>query len=117
MKCAHLTVGRPSTLHFLFIGSSIAFIHFPIADRGVPTSRIETMSFLRDVERLLSEEKNIVIHCRQGVGRSAMIAALLLVNNGAKVEDAFEQIQIARGCEVPDTVEQKDWVIRFAESI
>lgn len=46
-----------------------------------------------------------------------MIAACILVLQGFLVEKAFEKIVMARGCEVPDTKEQIDWVRMFAKKI
>jgi protein-tyrosine phosphatase len=59
----------------------------------------------------------VVIHCRQGVGRSALIAACVLVLRGVSVEKVFDLIENARGCSIPDTEEQRDWVNQFAESL
>ena len=89
---------------------SIEFRTFPIADRSVPQSR---ESFLREVEALharLLAGKNVAIHCRQGIGRSAMLAAALLIASGIPPDDAFHRIETARGRPVPDTREQREWI-------
>jgi protein-tyrosine phosphatase len=65
---------------------------------------------------MLQNCTNIVIHCRAGVGRSALIAACLLTQAGLAAEAAFQRIGAARGCVVPDTAEQKQWVARFAST-
>lgn len=61
--------------------------------------------------------KSVAIHCRQGVGRSALVAACVLVLRRVLVNEAFEKIEEARGCAVPDTEEQRAWVSQFAESL
>jgi protein-tyrosine phosphatase len=66
---------------------------------------------------LLKEGRGVVVHCRQGVGRSALIAACVLVLSGVSVNKAFELIENARGCSVPDTEEQRKWVVQFAEGL
>jgi protein-tyrosine phosphatase len=91
----------------------IAFLSFPIPDRNIPSSIMATQKFVQQLMNFLSERKTFVIHCRQGIGRSSMIAACVLVKNGLSVGDAFEKIARARGCPVPDTQEQCDWVGRF----
>jgi protein-tyrosine phosphatase len=91
----------------------IAFHSFPIPDRQVPGSLPATRRFVGQLASLLSEGKNLVIHCRQGIGRSSMIAACAFVGQGYSVADAFTLIELARGCQVPDTQEQRDWVRRF----
>ncbi len=55
----------------------------------------------------MTEGKHIAIHCRIGIGRSAMIAAATLVALGEAIERAFALVQEARGYEVPDTSEQR----------
>jgi protein-tyrosine phosphatase len=54
------------------------------------------------------------VHCRQGIGRSSLVAACVLVISGESPQSAFEHIERARGRSVPDTAEQKEWVTSFA---
>ncbi len=89
------------------------FLRFAIADRGVPNSSKATMETIRNVEEKLKAGKNVLIHCRQGIGRSGLLAACLLGTEGLSSEAAFSRIAAARGAPVPDTVQQKDWVDRF----
>lgn len=44
-----------------------------------------------------------------------MMAACVLVSLGEEPDTAFERIARARGCPVPDTAEQREWVLRFAD--
>ncbi len=92
----------------------IRFISFPVPDRGTPGSGEEFPSLVRGLLCVLNEGKSVAVHCRQGVGRSALLAACLLVASGGKTENAFRQISGARGCVVPDTEDQKEWVKAFA---
>ena len=48
------------------------------------------------------------------IGRSALIAASLLVLAGLAPDEALQRIQIARGAPVPETTAQRDWIARFA---
>jgi protein-tyrosine phosphatase len=93
----------------------IQFISFPFADRGVPPSAADAVRLVRKLEDLVADGKAVAIHCRQGVGRSAVVAACVLAAQGAQPKVAFELIAKARGCPVPDTPEQRAWVERFAE--
>jgi protein-tyrosine phosphatase len=95
----------------------ITFHSFSIPDRNIPSSMRDAQKFIQQLVSLLAEGKNLVIHCRQGIGRSSMMAACVLVKNGYSVADAFAVIEIARGCQVPDTQEQRDWVERFFHSL
>jgi protein-tyrosine phosphatase len=97
--------------------SGLRFVSFPIADRPAPTS---PTSFTALVDRLAEYSKNgkaIAIHCRAGIGRSSMIAACVLVKNGLSPDAAFQTIEEARGCPVPDTHEQRQWVELWASDL
>ena len=96
--------------------SNLRFINFPIEDYGVPSSEVELHQLVKEVEQLLDHGHNVGIHCRAGIGRSSIVAACLLVSGGEAVETSFEQIQKARGVQVPDTVNQRAWVVDFAHS-
>jgi protein-tyrosine phosphatase len=93
----------------------IEFVSFPFTDRGVPASVPDTLALVRRLAGLVAEGRAVAIHCRQGVGRSALIAACVLVALGEKPEVALERVAKARGRPVPDTPEQRDWVVSFAE--
>jgi len=93
----------------------IDFRQFPIVDRSVPASRRATLDFVKKLAKLLADGKSIAIHCRQGIGRSALIAAGLLVLFGIDPKVAFQRISEARGCSVPETSEQRQWLMEFAQ--
>jgi protein-tyrosine phosphatase len=88
-------------------------VSFPIPDRGVPKSIRETDHVVRCVSDALAVGKAVAIHCRAGIGRSALIAACVLVRNGYDVASAFDTIARARGMQVPDTEAQRNWVSAF----
>jgi protein-tyrosine phosphatase len=90
------------------------YIVFPIADRGVPLSARAAADLLRHLEGKLAEGKNVAIHCRQGIGRSPLLAACLLISAGAEPEAAFRRVGEARGCSVPETAEQREWVTKLS---
>lgn len=88
----------------------LTYLSFPIPDYSVPASREQTLALLRKLDDFLNAKKNIVIHCRQGIGRASLIAAALLVLRGVSADEAFTKISVARGRAVPDTDAQRDWV-------
>ena len=99
------------------VAARIAFVAFPIEDRGTPASRKAALVLVRRLERELASGKKIAIHCRQGVGRSALLAACVLAAGGVDAALAWQRIAAARGCTVPDTSEQREWVTRFVREI
>ena len=88
----------------------IDYISFPIPDRGVPASMPAALSLLRNIAEALEEGKNVAVHCRQGIGRSGLIAAGVLVTSGIGVERALEVVSAARGWTVPETPAQLQWI-------
>jgi protein-tyrosine phosphatase len=92
--------------------NSIRFISFPIPDRGVPVSVPEAMSLMTSVASLLDEGNNVAVHCRQGIGRSGLIAAGILATSGVNPEEAIEIVSAARGLAIPETPEQCQWVVQ-----
>ncbi|MGE0422432.1 MAG: protein-tyrosine phosphatase family protein [Reyranellaceae bacterium] len=95
----------------------IEFIQFAIPDRGVPASRREARTLARRLTGMLSDGKAVAIHCRAGIGRSSLIAACALVCAGVGPIEAFDRIAKARGVAVPDTEQQRDWVVQFVTSV
>lgn len=94
--------------------SGIEYFSFPIPDLGVPDSFETAQQFVGDLYRALMAGKKVAIHCRQGIGRSGLIASGLLVTAGMDPESAFRQVSVARGLTTPETVEQKNWVVELA---
>lgn len=92
----------------------IDFITFPIEDRQVPASKRETARLIRQLADWFDAGRHIAIHCRAGIGRSSLIAASLMTTYHIPAEEAFSLIETARGFPVPDTQEQKDWVLQFS---
>lgn len=95
-------------------GVGLEFHAFPIPDRGVPASRTETDDLIRALKRALESGRSVALHCRQGIGRSAPIAAALLVSTGEEPQSAFRTIEAARGIPVPETDAQREWVEELA---
>jgi len=51
--------------------------YFPIKDKSVPKNKAQLHSFLDNLCDEIQKDKNILIHCNAGLGRSGLIAALL----------------------------------------
>lgn len=89
----------------------IEFLSHPIRDRGLPRDR-ET--FLQLAAMLASQPKPVLIHCRAGIGRSSLAAAAIMIIGGMGAQAALERIGEARGLVVPDTDEQRRWILGLA---
>jgi protein-tyrosine phosphatase len=90
------------------------FASLPIPDRQVPNSEAEVSAALDRLDADLAAGKNVVIHCRQGIGRTGLVAACLLVTKGMNPEAAVKRLSAARGVPVPETAEQRRWIDHYA---
>jgi protein-tyrosine phosphatase len=100
----------------LCLEQGIQFRSFPIQDRGVPSSLESMAALVKSLEKALRDGKNVAVHCRQGIGRSSLAAASILVSAGERPYAAWRRIENSRRCPVPDTPEQEQWVVGFASA-
>src|SRR5262249_19657945 len=68
-------------------------LRFPIPDRGVPASIEQVSALVAALVRHLQQGGGVGIHCRIGVGRSALLAGCVLTALGMPVESAWDSIQ------------------------
>jgi predicted protein tyrosine phosphatase len=94
--------------------TGIMFRSFPIPDRGVPATQEAVADLVADVVRALDMGERVAVHCRQGIGRSGLIAGGILVASGVGVATAIATVSQARGVAVPETEEQRQWLSDFA---
>jgi len=93
--------------------AGIDFLRFLIADRGVPDGNLLRPGARNLLARLHSGQSD-AIHCRAGIGRSSLVAASVMIEGGMPPIVALEGIANARGLRVPDTEQQRDWIIAYA---
>lgn len=97
--------------------TGIALLNIPIPDRSVPTDRDDFLRQVDHIVNLLREGKSIAVHCRAGIGRSSLLAVSALVRLGWSANEAFDAVEAARGRAIPDTPEQRKWVIDNVTSV
>jgi protein-tyrosine phosphatase len=112
VETMELELGREAEI---CAAAGLEYVSFPIEDRGVPRSVSDAIGLVRHCESKLAEGAFVGVHCRQGVGRSALLSASLLVAAGESPEGAFRRIATARGCPVPDTLQQAEWVAKLVQ--
>ncbi|MGB8768897.1 MAG: dual specificity protein phosphatase family protein [Candidatus Korobacteraceae bacterium] len=95
----------------------MTYLSLPIHDRQVPNSESALNSTLQQVDGFLSSGKNVLVHCRQGIGRTGLVAACLLVNKGWEPDAAVEFLSAVRGAPVPETQEQRRWIEKYATKV
>jgi protein-tyrosine phosphatase len=91
----------------------LGFISFPIADRTTPTDVPCFREFIAGAAARLRADERIGIHCRGSIGRASIAAACMLIHLGWNRETALAAIEAARGCAIPDTEEQRAWILWY----
>jgi protein-tyrosine phosphatase len=91
----------------------LKFLTFPIPDTRIPLDAAAFRNFVAGLAGRLRDGERIGIHCRGSIGRSTVAAACALMHLGWSAHKALEAIEDARGCLVPDTQEQEDWILHY----
>lgn len=91
----------------------LSFLNFPIHDRTTPADVAAFRKFVAGLAIRLRAGERVGIHCRGSIGRASIAAACTLIHLGWNPEAALAAIQAARECEIPDTEEQRMWILRY----
>jgi len=110
-ECAELDLAEEAAL---CRRAGMTFIAFPLTDRSVPVPEAEADPLVAELVDFLTAGAHVGLHCRMGIGRSAILAAATLIALGQTPEQALAALAAARGCAVPDTPQQREWVERYA---
>ena len=92
----------------LLSAAGISFLHLPtpdmlaasvaMLDRGVDFARQE-----------IADGKRLLVHCQHGVGRSALLALCIMVDQGMAPLDALRQAKDRRSCISPSAEQYQGW--------
>ena len=76
----------------------MVWLHLPIRNAGLPDECFDEKwsTVLPCLGNLLREGQRLIIHCREGVGRSGLVAARLLIELGTPVDEAISRVRRAR---------------------
>lgn len=95
----------------------IEFINFPIKDIHTPKNEGEFIRLTGELASYVNNGKKVVIHCRMGIGRSSILAAAVMIKLGYEATKIFEIIGKYRKLNVPDTEEQKNWLLSLEDKL
>jgi len=93
--------------------AGMQFLSHPFPDANVPPDSIGFRVFAAGLAGRLSAGEHIGIHCRGSIGRSTITAACTLIHLGWTPRKALAVIEAARGCPVPNTVQQEHWILKY----
>jgi protein-tyrosine phosphatase len=94
------------------IAAGLQYVCFPIEDRTAPVVP-EAVAVVLPLHAMYRAGAHVVFHCWAGIGRSSLLAALLLGMDGVEPGEAWRLISAARGFPVPDTGEQESWLAEW----
>jgi len=91
------------------VAAGLRYVCFPIEDRSVPDVA-SAVALVQPLHSLYLSGAHVVFHCWAGIGRSSLLAGLLLGMDGVEPGEAWRLIAEARGFPVPDTAAQQEWL-------
>ncbi|MGA7312528.1 MAG: hypothetical protein WBX22_01035 [Silvibacterium sp.] len=91
----------------------IEFVSYPVLDRTTPGDLGGFRLLAAQLAAAVRAGKHVGAHCRGCIGRATITTAAILIHLGYKPADALAMVEKARGCTVPDTPEQLNWIMRF----
>ncbi len=95
----------------------IAFDRFAIEDHDVPDDDERALAFAKTTLTHLQGGQSVLLHCYAGIGRSGLMAILILMTAGYGRTDAAHRASAARGFRVPENSLQRRWLDRIAERL
>jgi protein-tyrosine phosphatase len=79
----------------LYASNQVEPLHYPVEDGSVPEDRKSFRALVAGIwDRL--KEKRVLVHCNAGLGRTATVAAALLVFGGAPADAAIARVRKVR---------------------
>ncbi|GGJ54228.1 cyclin-dependent kinase inhibitor 3 family protein [Deinococcus roseus] len=90
-------------------------LHFPIVDLSVPEDLDAFEAFVDDLKALYQDGATFTIHCVGGLGRTGVLAAILLQElHGYRPEASVDAVRKARNGTI-QTREQEDFVLGWRQ--
>jgi ADP-ribosylglycohydrolase/protein-tyrosine phosphatase len=94
--------------------AGLELLRFPFRDAGVPASVEAGAAIVGAVLDAAVSGRNVVIHCRGGLGRTGLVAACCLVALGCDATDGISHVRAARAGAV-ETRGQEQFIHSFAK--
>ncbi|MDA1004542.1 MAG: ADP-ribosylglycohydrolase family protein [Chloroflexi bacterium] len=89
-------------------------VHFPIPDGGVPRDVAAVQKLVSSIISAAADGRNVVIHCRGGLGRAGTIGGCVLVAAGKTPDEAVAILHEVRAPNSPETREQERFIASYA---
>ena len=85
------------------------WLHLPIRDVDIPDGRFEQAwkESGPAIHERLDAGQRILIHCRGGLGRTGLVAALILVERGIEARSAIRCVRVVRPHAIETTAQER----------
>ena len=91
-------------------------LHYPIEDFDVPVDFDDHHLTIKKIIHKLQSNKNVLIHCTAGLGRTGLMAASLLITLGRNVQYSINYVRTVRHGSV-ETEGQEIFLYRYLEYV
>jgi ADP-ribosyl-[dinitrogen reductase] hydrolase len=109
VESEELTLLRAERLGEETVRRGMRWFHLPIADVSTPDEEFEQRWDVEgaEIRALLRDGRDVLIHCRGGLGRAGTIGARLLVELGMEPAEAIQQVRAARPGAIETTAQER----------
>lgn len=100
------------------LAAGVAWFHLPVEDEGAPSEEFAQVwkRVGADVHKRLDNNEAIAIHCKGGSGRTGVVAAQILMERGAAMHKAVDQVKVLRPNAFSHAV-QVDYIAQLADAL
>ncbi|MDX1724395.1 MAG: tyrosine-protein phosphatase [Pseudomonas sp.] len=98
MPSAELELNGAAELPAQCSEAGLTWLHLPVADEQVPLADFDAAweASIGQIRQLLAADRAIAIHCKGGSGRTGLIAARILIDQGIARSEAISLVQALR---------------------
>lgn len=98
MESVELDILRVSQLPDTVVDNGMKWIHLPIRNKMLPGMEFENIwgDVGEELRSVLATGGKVLIHCQEGVGRTGIVAARLLIEMGVETDSAIRLVRKAR---------------------